>query len=251
MKKLLQILAMLLPLMAYSTAAEAVFQIEARYWFADLDSNIQLTDDSIIGTDIDVVDDLGIDDSESFLEAKINVEFGAHHLRYSVMNMGWDGDNTLTKSVTFSGTTYTASTDIMSSLDIDYHRFGYEYDIIDAVGIRLALIAELKYFDIQAAIKSSLLDESESISAPIPTVGVAFQVGFLEFLNVTGEITGISAGDVGYMYDAEAAINFKPAPLIMLSGGYRALKFDIEDDDEGDSVDLTTAGPFLALKVSF
>jgi hypothetical protein len=116
------------------------------------------------------------------------------------------------------------------------------------------LILEVKYFDIDAKLEAPnvvpAIDESESLDAPVPTVGLAFQLGLPFLLNFGGEVTGITAGRYGYLVDAEAAINFNPLPLFTLSGGYRYFKLKAEDDDDFE-LDFDLQGPFLTLRVGF
>ncbi len=231
--------------------AFALVKAEGRYWFTSLNSSVKVTEANIIGTNIDLVDDLGVGDSENFWEGRITLELGSHKLRYSYMPMKWDGSKTISKDIVFKGKTYTASTVVDSELDIKYHRLTYEYDIIDTLDNRLGILLEVKYFDIDASLKDStlVLDESESIKVPLPSVGLTANIGLPLLLNVGGEVTGVSLGNYGYIVDAEAAVNFKPLPFITVSGGYRYLKLHVEvNDDEGD---FELNGPYALLRASF
>lgn len=249
MRKLALLLAVVFVL-ASSTKASAIVDVEARYWFADFDDTIKVTEGSAVGTDINLVDDLGVGD-ENFVEGRITLELGSHKIRYGYMPLKWEGSNTLARSITFNGQTYSASTNVESDLKMDYHRLGYEYDIIDSLNNKLGVIFEVKYFDGEASLKapSAGLDERESFKAPIPTLGLAAQVGLPFLLSVGGEITGITLGSDAYLVDAEAMVNLKPAPFVVISGGYRVFKLHLEDDD--DLADITVKGPFVMLKADF
>ncbi len=231
--------------------AYALVDLEGRYWFTDMDASLRISEGSVIGTDIDVVDDLGVDDKKNFWEGRITLELGNHKIRYGFTSFSWDGKKTITKSIVFAGKTYTASTSVESSLDIVYHRVGYEYDFIDTLDNRIGVILEVKYFDIDSALKASALgyDESESLGVPLPAVGVTVQVGLPFLLTVGGEITGITVGSQGYLVDGEAGVNFKPIPLLTITGGYRYLTLHVEnEDDEGD---FTLSGPYIMLRADF
>ncbi len=238
-------------LVFFDSRAHALVKVEGRYWFTDLDSSVKVTEGNIIGTEIDVVDDLGVDDKKNFWEGRITLELGSHKLRYGYMPMKWDGQKTISQDIVFKGKTYTASTVVDSEMEIKYHRLAYEYDIIDTLDNRLGIIFEVKYFDINASLRDTtlVLDESESLDVPLPTVGVAVNVGLPFLLNVGGEVTGMTLGSYGYMVDAEAMVNFEPLPFVTLSGGYRYLKLHVAvDDDEGD---FTLSGPYLVLRAGF
>lgn len=254
MKKLIIFTVTLLAVFAISSSrAEAVLEIDGRYWLSTLDSNVQVTDGGLLGTDIDLVDDLGIDDEESFPEIRVRLGLGSHHLRYSYMSLSWDGSTNIADlaGIDFGGTNFAQTTLVNTSLDIDYHRLGYEYDLIDILRNRITLIAELKYLEIETELDAPIaaLNESESTSVPIPTVGIGVQAGLPALLDVSAEVTGIGLGSDAYFIDAEAMINFHPAPLFVVSGGYRYINLHAEDND--DKLDFLLDGPFLMVKIGF
>lgn len=234
-----------------SSQANAVINVDARYWFTTFSDSVQLSSGSVVGTNLNLVDDLNVDDKKNFWEGRVSLELGSHSLRYGYMPLSWDGTKTLSQTVVFNGQTYTAGASVDTKLSADYHRLGYEYDIIDLLDNKLGVIFEIKYFDADARLSAPSigLNESGALKAPIPTIGVAAQVGLPFLINVGGEITGVSAGSKIYLVDAEAGVNFKPAPFVVISGGYRILKFHVEKDN--DKVDLTLKGPFVMLRADF
>lgn len=250
MKKVAAVLAFFIVLFT-GTNALAIVDVDARYWFSDLDGSVKVTGGGVAGTDLKLGDDLGVDEKNNFFEGRITLELGSHKLRYGYMPLKWDGSKAITQSIVFNGQTYASSTNVDSELKMDYHRLGYEYEIIDTLNNRLGVIFELKYFDGDASLKapSASLDESESFKAPVPTVGISAQVGLPFLFSVGGEVTGITLGSQAYLVDAELAVNLKPAPFVVLSGGYRIFKLHIESDD--DLVDVTAKGPFVMLRADF
>lgn len=251
MKRLAVAALVVLALLFTGSNASAVVDVEGRYWFSNLDDKIQVTGAGVTGTEIDLVNDLGVDDKKNFFDARITLELGSHKLRYGYMPLKWDGNNTLSQSIVFNGQTYSATTNVDSELKMDYHRLGYEYDIIDTLNNKLGIIFEVKYFDGNASLKApgAGLDESESFKAPIPTVGIAAQVGLPLLISVGGEVTGISLGSKAYMVDGEVGVNIKPFPFVIISGGYRVFMLHLENND--DLADLTVKGPFVMLRADF
>ncbi|HAO94234.1 MAG: hypothetical protein A2X93_08420 [Deltaproteobacteria bacterium GWC2_56_8] len=249
MKKFLAASLVFAATLATAATASAVVDVEGRYWFTNMDGTVQVSNGAV-GTELDIVDDLGMED-KNFFEGRVTLELGSHKLRYGYMPLKWSGSTTLTESVTFAGQTYTASADVDSELNLAYHRLGYEYDFIDLLNNKLGVIVELKYFDGDASLASAALglDESETFKLPIPTVGVAAQVGLPMIFSVGGEITGISLGSSAYLVDAEAAVNLKPAPFVIISGGYRIFKMHAESDN--DLAEVSLSGPFLSLRADF
>ncbi len=233
----------------FQSRAMALVSVDARYWLSELDAEVKVTENGLTGTEIDLERDLGVDTEENFLEGRITFEFGKHRVRYAFVPLSWDGSKTITKSINFAGKTYSVNTDVTTSLDVDYHRLGYEYDFVKVAGNRFGIIAELKVFDIDASLKSTAVSESESIVVGLPTLGVAFQMGLPSVLNVSGEITGITYGGDAYFVDGEVGLNITPLPLVSISGGYRYMKLYAEVED--DKVDLQLDGPFIMVRVGF
>lgn len=246
MKKLAAFFTMLVMLLAVPPAF-ALVDIEGRYWFSDIDGNIRFADGGA-GTEIDLVNDLGVDD-EDFFDARITLELGSHRLRYGFMPLKWEGRNTITRQIEFGDSTFSVSDVVDSELRVDYHRLGYQYNIIDTLDNHLGVIFELKYFDGKASLKTTGVDETEDFKAPLPTIGLAAQVSLPFLLSIGGEVTGITLGSEAYLVDAEASVNLKPVPFVVISGGYRYFRLHAEHDS--DLADLTLKGPFVMLRADF
>jgi hypothetical protein len=228
--------------------ALAAVRVEGRYWFSEIDPEINITEGGLAGTDIDLVDDLGFDDSENFWEGRISLGLGKHKIRYGFIPMEWDGEKTLAADINFAGTTYAATTFVTSVLAIDYHRLGYEYDFFKVLGNYAGVIVEAKYFDMEAELRSSSTRERESVKVALPAIGVGFGLK-LPLAGLKGEVTGVGAGTIGRLVDAEAALTVIPAPFVTLSGGYRFLELKADKDDT--EVDFTLDGPFATLSIGF
>jgi len=249
MKRMMLAAVLLAVSVFYALPAEAIVHVEGRYWFTTLESNVKATDLGVIGSEINLVDTLGVDDKKNFWEARVDLNLGSHHLRYGYMPLSWDGQKTITQSINFDGKTYSASARVDSNLDITYQRLGYRYNIIDTLGNQLGIILDIKLFDIEARLKTTgIPDESYSVTAPIPTIGLGAQIGLPFLFTVGAEVTGIAYSG-NHLIDGEAAINFNPIPFITISGGYRIFDLKVEDGD--DKVDFSLKGPFLMVNAGF
>ncbi|MBI5327200.1 MAG: outer membrane beta-barrel protein [Deltaproteobacteria bacterium] len=248
MRKTLLSLAVFAVSIFFYSSAEAIVHVEGRYWFTSLNSKVKATETSLIGTEIDLADTLGMSKSKDFWEARIDLNLGDHHLMYSYMPLSWSGQKTITQSVNFAGTTYAANAQVDSKLDIIYQRVGYRYNIIDRIGNQLGVIFDVKILDIKTNLKTTAVDESYSVTVPIPTIGLGAQVGLPFLLSFGGEITGIAYGG-NQLIDWEAYINFNPVPFTTISGGYRTFGLNVKDKD--NKVDFSLAGPFLMVNVGF
>ncbi|MCK4738463.1 MAG: hypothetical protein KAT46_00800 [Deltaproteobacteria bacterium] len=236
-----------------STANALVdLKVEGRYWYSTLEADAKVSDGSIIGTNINFVDDLGVDATNGFPELRAIIGLGSHKIRYSFIQLEWEGDETISQDINFAGFTYTATASVDTTFSVDMHSLGYEYDIIEVIGNKVGLIAELKYIDMNANLEASSLagsDQKDSLlKFPLPTLGVVAQVG-IPILFVNAEVTGISLGEKAYFVDADASINFIPLPLLTISGGYRLINIHVDYDDNVGNINI--AGPYLALRFGF
>ncbi len=248
--KLSSIVALFAVLLGFSTA-HAVVEVEGRYWFTNLDGSFKSSSTSVIGTEIDLVEDLGIDDKNNFWEGRISLNLGSSKLRYAYMPMSWSGSKNITKSVVFAGKTYSASTKVDTELDIKYHRLGYEYDIVNTHDNKLGVIFDVKYFVVDANVKADALgfNESESVKAPVPTIGLAAQVALPLTLNIGAEATGIKLGNSKYLFDGEARFSVHPVSFLTFTAAYRVLKLHLEEGDDMGEIKLK--GPYVMLIAGF
>lgn len=248
--KLFSVAALLVVLFGFSTA-HAVVEVEGRYWFTNLDSSFKSSSTSIVGTEVDLVDDLGIDDKRNFWEGRISLNLGGSKLRYAYMPMSWSGSKHITKSVVFAGKTYSASTKVDTELDVKYHRLGYEYDLVNTHDNKLGVIFDVKYFVIDANVKADALgfNESESVKAPVPTIGLAMQAALPLTLNVGAEATGIKLGKGKYLFDGEARFSVHPVSFVTATLAYRVLKIHLEEGDDMGEIKLK--GPYVMLVAGF
>ena len=203
------------------------------------------------GTRVDMEDDLGFDDSEEFM-AEAAVLLGSFRLTASYLPLKFAGDGTLSRTIEFGGETFTANTAVDSDVDIDIYDLGLTWYLLnfDDLPVRLQLGPEVsvKYIDADITMKSGALSESESVSAPVPTVGLRGRVGFADFLAVAGRVGYLEFDDNSFL-DADVQIEFSPLPLVGIFAGYRYL--DVEVDESDVFLDLTFDGPYGGAFVRF
>jgi len=227
------------------------FELEGRYWKPKLDSTIKIVDDSI-GTDIRLVDDLGFDDKKDFGEARGQIKFfGNHKFNFSYLPLKWDGDKILTETIEFDGQTYTAGTRVQSKLEMKMFKGGYEYDLIanryGFLGFTIDVLLADTFVQLKAP--ALALDEKYDSTVPIPMIGLSGRVIPIKWVSLTGKISGLPLGGVGYILDAEASLDINPVKYVGISVGYRFLRMDLEYDD--NKADFKLDGPFAALKARF
>ncbi|MBI5971258.1 MAG: hypothetical protein HY884_08920 [Deltaproteobacteria bacterium] len=257
MKKILVAAALVAAIFAAGTDAHALVTLEGRYWFTTLDATVKTSESSVIGTDINLVDDLGFKSKKNFPELRFTLGGERHKLRYGYLPLEWDGSKTITKSIVFAGKTYSASTNVTSKLTVDYHRIGYQYDFItskDKKESRLGFIFDIKYFNIDASLDAPTLalSKTNNIKAPVPTIGFGGGFNLPAHLSVNAEATGlsISAGGGKFsVFDAEGSLRFRPVDWFAACAGYRLLKLHASVDN--DKADIGLKGPYLQMMLLY
>jgi outer membrane protein len=242
----LAVFSIVLPVSAFELG------VRGYYWFPELSGVIRADDAGIVGTDLDLEEDLGLD-NKSYPVVEVFAGIGKHHLSLAFYNLDYDGDTVLTKDIYFNGELFQVNERIASSLEYDNYDVMYRYDLIDLenflAGGSLGLVARLMVFDGSASITSATVTTKQDFTAPIPMVGANFHVGILkDILQARVLVTGIGYRD-NKAFDGQAEISLTPFPFLDIHGGYRFLKIDVEEDDV--KFDFDNSGLYVGLTVSF
>lgn len=212
----------------------------------------------IPGTDIDFVNDLGIED-ENFPEFRAVLRPARRHkFRVSYVPIKYEAESVLTRNIVFNGQIFPVSIPVQSRLDWKAWRFGYELDFIARDRGFLGVVLEAKYTDVKAELANPLTVEFTSAKAPIPAVGLIGRGYIFPNIAITGEFTGFKLpGDIGdldeddtgsyYEFDVYGTLNF--TNNVGVSAGYRRLAVEYRIDD--DFGDLELKGFYLQGVVRF
>lgn len=231
-----------------------ILELEGRYWIPKLSANLKLSDYNVSGveipgTDINVVDDLGIK-NENFFSGRLILKLGNSKIRFSYLPIRYEGEKAVSIPIDFLGTTYPLGTTVKTELKADMYDLTYEYDAIRGDFGFLGIILGVKYFDLYGKLEAAGVSEEGEGQAPIPVIGLAGRVYPIKYFNLSGEITGLTVGKAS-IYDAEAALNVNPIKYVGISGGYRIIRLSAEGDNDKDKATLKLHGPFIALMVRF
>src|SRR5688572_5463842 len=118
-------------LVLIAVAAEASAQsigARVRRWEAEIRGDIQVDDDGLDGTNVDVDDTFGFDDEEDFDE--LHVTMGLPLLgkfNYQFLRGEYEGTRTLTANINFGCSTFAASTSIDAKLDFQAHTLLWQF----------------------------------------------------------------------------------------------------------------------------
>lgn len=204
-------------------------------------------------TELDVEDDLNLDDSDN-MTAEIALQFGDSRLSVNYLPIEFSGTGTLTLDGSFNGIDFVANDRVKSKLSIDLYDIGYTYYLVnmDDLPSRFQFGLELAVKLAEAEVYLNDLDqgvvETESVTAPIPTIGARTRVALADFIGLSGRI-GYLEYDDNHFLDAEAQVEFSPLPTVGIYAGYRI--FDLKIDEDELFVETEFSGPFAGAMVRF
>jgi outer membrane protein len=239
-------------LMAGSAIAAPGFEAGVRgaYWFPELSGDARTS--AAGDTRFDFKDTLGVgDENVPFGEAFLR--FGNTTIRVGYARLNFDGNKVLTQTVVFNGQTFSATDNVISSLDLTMLDGEVQYDFlrpdVGVAGLNIGLLLKVKYVDGEVELRNSTTTETREFKAPIPMVGAAAGVGFLnDMVRVDVRASGMTYSG-NHLYDVDAYASFAPLPFVRIQGGYRYIDLKIDQDDTLASFKLN--GPYLGAQLSF
>lgn len=227
--------------------------VRATYWFPKLSGTVESTANGVLGTDIDVKNDLGVE-NKNFPGGEAFVRIGSWTLRVGYMQVKFSGDKVLNRTINFNGSTFTAGSRVESHLDTKMYDGEIQYDLLRpdvvAVAFNLGLILKVKGVDGTVDLSNASAGKvSKDFSAPIPMIGAAAGVGVLNnMVRADARVTGIAYGG-NHFYDGDGYVSVIPFPFLRLQGGYRYM--DLKVDESEIVAGFKLKGPYAGLQLSF
>lgn len=202
------------------------------------------------GTLVDVVDDLGIEDERTF-EARGTLQFKAgHKLRGSYTPLDYSGDvASAARDFDYGATEFQRFERVLTSFKGGYYSAAYEYDFLRGPRGFLGATLGAKMIDLDATLVSPEQGrrEQDTLRAPVPAVGLVTRA-YAGRLSIEGELSGMTLGDKGTLFEFDFAGRFHFSDRLAASGGYRYLSIRAQDDR--DFGDIEIRGWHFGLEIS-
>jgi hypothetical protein len=169
------------------------YHIEAAYgwWNADPALTINSEGLGILGSDIDLIDDLGIEQKKL---GKFNLVLRPatkHKFRFEYLPITYEADTVLRRQIIFNGQLYNVGLPVQTTAQYKQSRFGYEYDFLYMKRGFAGVLFDVKYTDVNVEIASPLRPQPEFTKAvaPIPTIGFVGRGYVAPSVSITGEVS--------------------------------------------------------------
>jgi hypothetical protein len=188
-----------------STAIGENYHVElgGTLWNPDLLGIISSEQFGMIGTDIDLVDDLGYTRTR-FKDMRIVLRPSQKSkFRVQYTPVEYIAQTTLKRTLIFNGINFPVSVPIESRFQWHVWRLGYEYDFFYSDRGFVGLLLEARYTKMQAELNSPAASEFTSAKAPLPAIGVVGRGYVLPEVAINFEVSGFRLPDVDPKYKAD------------------------------------------------
>ena len=175
-----------------SEAVGEDYHIEAAYAWWNAEPSLIVNSESlgIIGSDVDLITDLGIEKKRLGMFDVVLRPAKKHRFRFQRMPIKYETDAfPVSREFVFNGQRYRLGLPVTTKVDFTTYRFGYEYDFLYFRRGFLGALVDLKYTNVDVTLDSPIGNEFVSATAPVPTVGVVGRGYVLPALAINGELT--------------------------------------------------------------
>jgi hypothetical protein len=213
---------------------EAVFNL----WNPDLNATISSESLGIIGSEIDIKQDLGYVDKQIHEFRFVLRPAKKHKFRIAYTPVDYSGDVVLSRSIVFNGIKFDVDLPIQTQFTWNTWRLGYEYDFVYTDRWYVGVIAETRITDAQLSLQSPIDNEYTRARGPVPAIGGAVRVYPERHTSITAEFTGFKLPQVknyeGDFFDFDIYGTYNFTNNFGAQGGYRTLDASyIAKEDNG------------------
>ncbi len=226
------------------------FGFEGRllYWNANFRGIVRSDEGDLKGTEIDIVEDLGLETPKGVVSAEFTIKFlERNKLKFSYINFSYSSSVLLTDEVVFKGVTYPLFSLVDTTADIVSIRAGYEFDIFHNdtgfFGVQLAA----NYLSSKITlVANKVLTNSVKSSVVIPVVAATGRVFITH--NISGTLEGSwMSYDTAMSLDGSAYLDYNPMREVGLTLGWRTII--AEADLETEKAEIQWSGFYVGIVV--
>jgi hypothetical protein len=229
-------------------------EFAANLWRPGPDIVISSEGLGIIGSEIDFVVDLGLQE-KNIGDYRITLRPGRKHKFHAdFLPIRYSGEASLNSRIIFNGIAYDIGVTVGSSLTWDTWNLFYEYDFIYRDRFYVGFLLGAKYTQLRAEITSPVETQFTEVKFPIPALGGSFRVYPIRNLQVTGTLTLFDMpepinGAEGQYYDVDVSATYNVTNNIGIQGGFRSIEVEYAADQDSGRLDVD--GAYVGAVVRF
>lgn len=208
-----------------------------------------------LGSDISTKNDLGMTKKDSTVIPTLSYKTKNSVVFVDYVNTKHEGSSTLTRSIDFDGTTYTAASNVDSSLEMTWGRVGMRYNVGDLgtnglVGLNVG--GDIHVIKLEVSINDGTINNSYDVTFGMPTLALGLDVKPVKNVTLFGEINGMSFGSYGSYVEYDTGVKIA-CPMIKgveWKVGYKSKEFDLEAEVD-EKFNLEFKGAYAGLTYNF
>ncbi|MCC7240548.1 MAG: hypothetical protein IT180_01375 [Acidobacteria bacterium] len=173
------------------------YHVEVSYGWWDADPSLIVNSESlgILGTDVDLVTDLGIEKKRL---GKLDIVLRPaikHKFRIEYLPIKYAAETVIQREFVFNGQRYRVGLPVNTNADFKTYRFGYEYDFVHRSRGFAGVLFDVKYTDVNIELLSPIGPEYTTAVAPIPTIGLVGRGYVARNVAIGGEVSFFKVPD--------------------------------------------------------
>jgi hypothetical protein len=225
------------------------YHVEAAisFWSPQPDLVVSSESLGIVGDEVDLVDDLGVE-QKRLRELKFVLRPATKHkFRINYLPIEYEAEAVVQREFVFNGQRYRVGLPVNTSAKLTTWRFGYEYDFLYRDRGFAGVFFDLKYTDVDVELDSPIGREFTAQVAPIPTFGFVGRGYVVPNVSITGELSffkmpdGLAErfnGGGRYIdYDFYGTVNFTNNVGAQI--GFKSVHVDYFQDLDGGTLNFT------------
>jgi outer membrane protein len=238
--------------------AFAFFALDAGvgYWRQTPTGTMDYKPTSALTGNIDLKDDLNLGrETKPFARIRMELPLIFPNIYIMATPMKFTGSGQLTRDISFSNTTFTATAPVESEVKLNHYDLALFYPI---PALKTATLGKLnidlgidgRKFDFEGTISQPTLNQTatKSVTVYVPMIFAAIQVKPVSAFSIEAELRGMAYSNSHY-YDYIGRLRVNPIPLVFVAAGYRAETIKIDQSDV--KADIKFGGPFVEAGLSF
>jgi len=159
-----------------SASTEAIaedYHIEAGYNFWNAEPSLIVNSESlgILGTDVNLITDLGIEKHKLGTLNVVLKPTKKHRFKFQYLPIKYDAESRVTREFVFNGQRYSVGLPVNTTVDFTTYGFGYEYDFLYYKRGFVGASINVKYTNADVTLESPIGAEFVTAAAPIPAIG--------------------------------------------------------------------------------
>jgi hypothetical protein len=234
----------------HAPAERYTVRLEYLFWSPQPKGEVQKGVSAVEGTLLDVEADLGLAEHAAN-PARGTLRLGTSwKLRGSWSPIDFRGQATASRGFVYGTTVVQAGQRVFASLKGNYITTELAWDFLRRPQGFLGLLVGVKFVDVDSLVlneeTSSRVVETERL--PIPVLGLAGRAYLTSRFSVEGELSGLTIGDRGHVFEVFLAARVHLSDHIAATAGYR--KLALEGRDGRDYLDLDLGTWTLGAEIS-